>query len=488
MPPRPAKRPRADLIPYASPSGSRSPSAEASTSNHLLSFLNAYDQDESGSESSASEPEPESEVEPDPDEDANDTPTKRSRSGLLGVGTPSSARSTPRKRKIATPTPRKDVRLRIEDPDGEGIIKTSKSDHYFLNQSRSSKTSGASYSSLVEPLSAAFYEKYTSEARRRGKSKAIVQSIENDYEQRFPQWEMELMEGFNLVFYGFGSKRRVLNSFMMCNLANIGHVVIVNGHFPGLSMKEICNTVEDSLGISAQMDVPKSFTTALEKSLFRIDTFCTASPHPLFLCIHNIDAPAMKTAKSLAALATLVKNPNIHLVTSFDHLNAPLLLASPSWNWVYHNLTTFDDYDLELTYSKLSSSSANLASNQHDGISEESVLQILASVPPNAKRLFKLLLAKQVESLPPGESIVTAQNQVAPVYGIDLDILMGLAKEKFIAREEERFMALMGEFKDHGVVVEAIVDGEGRSGRWVWVPIAKGGLERILQSLKAVET
>ena len=45
----------------------------------------------------------------------------------------------------------------------------------------------------------------------------------------------------------------------------------------------------------------------------------------------------------------------------------------------------------------------------------------------------------------------------------------------------------MGEFKDHGLVVEAGTDGEGRTGRWVWVPLGKAAIERVMETLEEVE-
>lgn len=74
------------------------------------------------------------------------------------------------------------------------------------------------------------------------------------------------------------------------------------------------------------------------------------------------------------------------------------------------------------------------------------------------------------------------------------------AKDKFIATEDERFEAFIGEYKDHGLVAEASVanevdenhDGtvaEGRKeGRWFWVPLGKAAIERILQSMEDIES
>jgi origin recognition complex subunit 2 len=93
--------------------------------------------------------------------------------------------------------------------------------------------------------------------------------------------------------------------------------------------------------------------------------------------------------------------------------------------------------------------------------------------------------------LPPETKYHTAHpggvGAIAPIFGVDNDLMQKIAREKFIAREEERYNALIGEYRDHGLVVEAAVDSEGRGGRWLWVPMGKAALERLLQTLVAVE-
>ena len=517
------------------------PHAEASAS-HLVSFLTGYDassrprdddnedgeedEDGNGEDDDSEDDDPD-----DPDEDAHATPTKRARHGLVGNAGPGSRRSTPRStpsKARKTPTPRKlKMSAAQEDVGGPGIIRPSKSDAYFLSAARSSRTSGNSYSALVRPLSQAQYHEYASAARSKGKSKAIIADLQEGLAERFAQWELELEEGFNILCYGFGSKRRLLNRFVMERLRWGGHCVVVNGHFPHVGIRDVLAQIEDTLSIPQVIPIPPSAITPLDRSAHRIyahflppsaipvgkrSVHQTASA-PLYLIVHNIDSPTLRSPRSLAILSLLACSPNIHLIASFDHLHTPLLFSSAhtntpahtytshSWtgtpppsrgfNWVYHNATTFDDYDLELTYQRLSASStlSGITSTSTGGISEEGALQILRSVPPMALRLFKLLLVKQLAALPPKASLHTAHPGalIAPVFAIDNDILQTLSREKFIAREEERFNALMGEFKDHGLVVEAGTDGEGRTGRWVWVPLGKAAVERVLETMGEVD-
>ncbi|WVW81924.1 hypothetical protein I302_103927 [Kwoniella bestiolae CBS 10118] len=539
MPPRPTKRARP-----SSPSRSLSPDPEPSAS-HLVSFLTGYADHHSSASSSGDEgfdvPSDEDEDE-DPDideeEDPDGTPTKRAKTGLIGTSTPS-RKGTPRKRKGSqTPgrgnTPKKTPNKRKYDPleilekhEEEGIIRVSKSDKYLAYQSRTSRTSGNSYSSLAKPLSQKQYDSYTALS---SKARERIRPPE-EFEERYDQWELELDEGFNLLFYGFGSKRNTLNRYVEKRLSKRGEVVVVNGHFPQMGIREVLNSIEDNLSVPQNIKLPSSIlnnSTTIERSAHRIYSYFLpplsippskkkdypTSKNNLYLIIHNLDSTSLRKPISLSILSLLASSPRIHLIATFDHLHTPLLF-SPSltntpphtyeeggwngeipiergFNWLYHNITTYAPYTVELSYLKLSASthlSLSGGSSNTTGISEEGALQILKSVPPMAARLLKLLLTKQLSNLPPDAAhhIAYPPNQVSPVFAVDNDILQSLAKEKFIAREEERYDALIGEYRDHGLVVEAGLDAEGRTGRWVWVPLGKAAIERVLETMKEVE-
>ncbi|OCF36182.1 hypothetical protein I316_02054 [Kwoniella heveanensis BCC8398] len=583
--------------------------AEASAS-HLVSFLTGYaDHHSSGGSSSGDEldrdrdgfelpSEDDEDDDPDLDLDQEDiddredgaggpsTPSKRLKSGLIGTSTSSTPRktpkTTPRKQRTAgagSKTPRKtpgkktakDRLEELEKNELQGIIRFSRSDRYFVNTSKPSRTSGNSYSALAQPLSQAQYDKYTAHSSAiRDKIRPADFGVE-----RYDQWTAELDGGgFGLMFYGFGSKRTTINRFVKERLAPLGNVVVINGHFPQLSIRDVLSNIEDSLSIPQDIPIPPSSNaTPLDRSAHRIYSYFQSPPPPslssvsprkrgvkaqvpkatpptshaisdkdLYLVIHNIDSPSLRSPRSLNILSLLSSSPRIKLIATFDHLHTPLLfspalnntpphdylnvnndhvddglfsssttptptlkssstITAPTrgFNWIYHNLTTYAPYDLELSYLRLSASSHLSLSNSNtdgSGISEEGALQILKSVPPMAARLLKLLLVKQLANLPSDPKYHTAyhlssssslSNQASPVFAVDNDILMAAAKEKFIAREEERYDALIGEYRDHGLVVEALLDGEGRTGRWVWVPLGKAAIERILETMSEVE-
>lgn len=48
----------------------------------------------------------------------------------------------------------------------------------------------------------------------------------------------------------------------------------------------------------------------------------------IYLIIHNIDGPMLRGEKNQQALGQLASIPNMHLLASIDHINAPLGLFS----------------------------------------------------------------------------------------------------------------------------------------------------------------
>lgn len=44
----------------------------------------------------------------------------------------------------------------------------------------------------------------------------------------------------------------------------------------------------------------------------------------VYLLIHNIDGPMLRGEKTQSALGQLASLPNLHMVASLDHINAPL--------------------------------------------------------------------------------------------------------------------------------------------------------------------
>lgn len=389
---------------------------------------------------------------------------------------------------------------------------------YFLQASSRSATSSNVFSSRVLPLSADEYAAAIAAYKARPQSQMVQTRWTGPWDEAtvFRRYARELAEGFNLLFYGFGSKRAILNKFATECLAKKGHVVVVNGFQPNITLKDILASIERVPGVLSHSS---SLPLSAEQRIY--DFFAESSQDEprahLYLVVHNIDSPAVRSQKIKNFLSLLALNPNVHLVASIDRLNAPLLWSasdvssrkSPAHNpgdmkssvlrrgyaWLWHDLTTLSPYDFELTYADQSSISGAAALSTgtrtaRQGItaggtasggplSETAVAHVLAAVTAKAKKLFAFLAAKQLENIEaaPAENATDLQQ-----YGLTYDTLFSAARAEFIATNDTTLRSLLGEFMDHGLILSVNQGGPG-GGETLWIPLRKERIAKILQSV-----
>ena len=404
------------------------------------------------------------------------------------------------------------------------MISQTSFDAYFSHVASRAQTSSNVFSALVPPLSQEEYIEGIQLAHASTSNLLPIRPklLEADQSraQLFARFLIELNEGFNLLLYGLGSKRQTLDRFARESCAKVGHVVVANAFKPDFSLKELLTSIEKIPGL-----VSVSTSTTVENHAKRIDE-ALAQPtqkRHLYLIIHNIDAAPLRSQRAKSCLALLAMNPRIHIAASIDHINAPFLWSSSEcaarkpelassqphnssanpkrgFAWLWHDLTTLEPYDAELAYADRSSisgahtgshrkaSEAALLAAQSAGtaMSETAALHILASVTQRAKKLFILMATRQMESVL--ESAGTEAKASAAgtsdlqQHGIGYDALFNAARDNFIATNDTALRALLGEFRDHGLVVSAQA-GAG-SGEILWIPVRKERLSNILQAME----
>ena len=412
-----------------------------------------------------------------------------------------------------TLTPRRKTGKPSNIGSSRGIIVQTGFDAYFAhNKSGRGQTSSNVFSELVPPLSAEEYREAIGTSGGGGKGQVIQASISQDAAYRgalFARFICELNEGFNILCYGFGSKRRVLNQFA-AKCSTLGHVVVVNGFQPDLGLKDVLNSIEDIPPIQVLNLSP----TSIEKQVQRINEFFapSSSDVDLYLIVHNIDAAPLRTAKAKSVLSILAHNLHIHLIASIDHINAPLLWSSSEnfsrkpeeevqadngddipcrgFAWLWHDLTTLESYDFELAFADRSSVSgghaggarrktdAIMASQSTTAMSETAASHILASVTQKAQKLFALLGNKQLETITEGAG---GEGNNAQQSGLAYDVLFSAARDNFIATNDTALRTLLGEFRDHNLIVSSQAGVGG--GEVLWIPMRKERLANVLQTL-----
>ena len=385
-------------------------------------------------------------------------------------------------------------------------------DSYLLHQGKLAKTSPAVFSSQVEPLSA---EEYADAIKSASEKNNLINrasfAIQELLAHQFHRFLFELEQGFNLLFYGYGSKRALLNRFATEVCSKRGHVVVLNGCQPKASIKDLLTAIEAIPVVQEFGESADSVTgTSNESQLARIRAcFASSDLKPLFLLIHNIDSPNLRSPKVKSQLATLASHTRIHLIASVDHVNAPLLWTStecstrkrervdeesssyhvPGFSWLWHDLTTMASYDFELAHAD-HSSYAGASMNARTGrggpaglttgntvMSESAAQHILASVTQKAKRMFKLMATKQLAVMEGDEEGETQDDFER--YGISYDLLFTNARDNFIATNDTAMRTLLGEFRDHNLIV-----GTGTGGAEVlWIPMRRERLNKVVKGL-----
>lgn len=144
-----------------------------------------------------------------------------------------------------------------------------------------------------------------------------VTNLNKQYECLFHKWMFILNENFSILLFGFGSKRNLLELFHHQMLAS-EMCVVVNGYFPGLTIKEILDTIAvDLLDMTIDSRNVHEIVDEIENELNLL-----RNSH-VFLTVHNIDGIMLRNHNAQLCLSRLAKIPNIHLLASIDHINTP---------------------------------------------------------------------------------------------------------------------------------------------------------------------
>ena len=385
-------------------------------------------------------------------------------------------------------------------------------DSYFLHQGKQAKTSPAVFSTQVEPLSTEEYaDAIKSASEKYNLTYPASPAIQESLLRQFHRFLLELEQGFNLLFYGYGSKRALLNRFATEVCSKRGHVMVLNGFQPKVSIKDILTAIE---AIPVVQKFAESTGVATgnsnESQVARIRAYFSSSDvKPLFLLIHNIDSQNLRSPKVKSQLAALASHTRIHLIASIDHVNAPLLWTStecstrkredtdeeslsyhvPGFSWLWHDLTTMASYDFELAHADRSSyagasgsartgrgGAAGLAAG-NTVISESAAQHILASVTQKAKKMFKLMAIKQLAVMEEDGEGQTQDDLER--YGISYDTLFTSVRDNFIATNDTAMRTLLGEFRDHNLIV-----GAGAGGAEIlWIPMRRERLNKVVKGL-----
>ncbi|RLN12974.1 origin of replication complex subunit 2 [Panicum miliaceum] len=302
-----------------------------------------------------------------------------------------------------------------------------------------------------------------------------VEALTRSYKDQYRNWLFELRCGFGLLMYGFGSKKQLLEDFASTTLTDFT-VIVINGYLPSISLKQVIATIAEMFWDQAKSKRKRQPGTRSQlsqpfpsQSFDDIITFLKRQTSDdvddqVCLLIHNIDGPALRDAESQQCLAEVSCCPQVRVVASTDHVNAPLLwdkkMVHNQYRWSWYHVPTFAPYKVECVFYPLI-----LASGGH-AQTTKTALVVLQSLTPNAQSVFRVL----------------AQYQLAneKEEGMPVSSLYTKCREGFLVSSQVTLNSHLTEFKDHDLVkIRKHSDGQD----CLRIPLVSDALEKLLQEL-----
>ncbi|KAG7898239.1 hypothetical protein KL935_004389 [Ogataea polymorpha] len=119
---------------------------------------------------------------------------------------------------------------------------------YFEQQKLKNKKPGTASMALAPELNYEEYEKYSRILEMSAEHQ--IEKLSNYYRLQFPQWTFELQQGFNLVFYGVGSKRVLVLEFLQQHFLPAvpgAKCLVVNGYNPDFRPKTLLSMIQETV-------------------------------------------------------------------------------------------------------------------------------------------------------------------------------------------------------------------------------------------------
>lgn len=304
------------------------------------------------------------------------------------------------------------------------------------------------------------------------------QKLINTYKEMYTQWYFELSEGFSLVLFGIGSKRRLLLDYVEEYLTKMvdAPTIVVNGYNPATVFKEVLMTIVSTLNLKK---VPKRLGDLVD----HIVEYFQKKDHSmakLILLIHNIDGPGLRDEKTQVYLSKLASIKQFYVLVSVDHINAPLLWDSVSlnnFNFLWHNTTTFADYLTETSFQDL----LTLGQTQKSAGSK-GAKYVLSSLTTNSRSLYRVLVSNQLQNMEDDLSSKKVQNdnqlKGTIKHALEYKKFYTLCAEEFISSNEINFRTMLMEFVEHKM---AVLTKDQSGTEMVFIPFSLEELQKLLE-------
>ena len=371
---------------------------------------------------------------------SNKSPIKTMRPpGKLTKNKKISKQTHPPKKPSRNPKKTVDAQMRSSDssPDSASDF-DSKLDSYFNTNSKRCITSSNTLADMSRPKLTHQEVHQVLSSAHPSPLRKLRNEMLSSHMHKFKSWNQILTLGMNVIVYGLGSKRELLETFRRDHLSDSYHLVI-NGFFPTLSLKGILTQIScDVIGSSA------TWRSISEHQKFIINQFHSDNKLPdFYIIVHNICGIGLQTNQAQLTLSQLAACRRIHFVASVDLIKGPLLWdqgALSRFRWVWQHCPTYAAYTDETSYEN------SFYVQQSGHVALSALVHVMASLTPNARSIFKLL-SQQQSSAEPGTAAKRYTSSGVPFYD-----LYAMSRANFLVSSEQSLRAQLTEFRDHKLV------------------------------------
>ena len=379
-------------------------------------------------------------------------------------------------------------------------------EHYFFhNRPGGTKTSNNTLSS-VSLLS---HEEYHDIMRTvKDPHQKQLDFLQDMHAQSFEQWTLELQQGFNICLYGWGSKRKLVDSFAAHLMEEPEEsearpiIIGIRGYQSNLFVRDILSTIANTIPTLKKVKLPANPSDTIELILSILDELYSGKMHfpRRYIMVHSIDSPSLRRPATQSYLARLASSKHLSLLATVDNPNFPLLWDlgfRNTFNFLFHDATTFAHFDDEMDGGRegggvVDEVNALLGRSGRKVHGKEGVIYVLRSLTESARRLYSLLVAEVLSvdegevTVPNGEDVATTANDQTDqeaTSAIEYRSLYRKAVGQLIATNEIQFRQLLKEFYDH----EMVVGHRERDGsEFLGIPFRREECMSVLEELEGL--
>ena len=275
------------------------------------------------------------------------------------------------------------------------------------------------------------------------------ESLDKLRREKYQKWLIELKSGFNLLFYGVGSKKLILEDFakLYCCQDPNGIVIRINGFFEDVTIRDVLESlnkviIDKDKKRRAKKNAVKTDKDIIQRAMNIANYLDEADPDNLeykyyYMFVHNITGKVLRKSKIQRIFSILANCSRIHLIGSIDHIHSLLLWDRNElslFHWIYHEITTYKHYFEEMEFEQDETIKVN--SNGKDNGLEH----IMESLTPGHRDIIQIL--------------AMYQNEEGDGQGLAHDEWYEHCEMNMLVHNTLKFEQYITEFIDHNVIIK----------------------------------